>query len=86
MTGSPVVELNHAIAVAEVAGPTAGLALLNRLPLEQVHYLHATRAELLSRLGRSDDARAAYTRALDLVHDDAERRLLERKLQALSQP
>jgi RNA polymerase sigma-70 factor, ECF subfamily len=86
LTGSPVVELNRAIAVAEVAGPTAGLALLDRLPLEQVHYLHATRAELLSRLGRMDDARAAYTRALDLVHDDAERRLLERKLEALGRP
>jgi RNA polymerase sigma-70 factor (ECF subfamily) len=79
-TGSPVVELNRAIALAEARGPEVGLALVERLTLEDFHYLHATRAELLQRLGRSDEARAAYRRALALVHDDAERRLLERRL------
>ncbi len=82
-TGSPVVELNRAIAVAEAGGPEAGLAIADRLPLEDFHYLHATRAELLRRLDRTDEARAAYRNALALVHDDAERSLLERRLAAL---
>jgi RNA polymerase sigma-70 factor (ECF subfamily) len=80
VTGSPVVELNRAIAIAEERGPQAGLTLLERLALEDFHYLHATRGELLRRLGRSAEARAAYERALALVHDEAERRLLERRL------
>ena len=54
-----------------------------RLDLEGYHYLHATRADLLGRLGRTADARAAYDRALALVEDDAERRLLERRRAAL---
>ena len=83
LAGTPVVELNRAIAVAEAEGPEAGLRLLDALPLDDFHYLHAARAELLTRLGRVDDARGAYDRALELVHDDAERRLLERKLSAL---
>ncbi|MBS1870166.1 MAG: RNA polymerase subunit sigma-24 [Actinobacteria bacterium] len=83
LTGSPVVELNRAIAVAEAEGPAAGLALADALPLERFHYLHATRGELLGRLGRDAEARDAYRRALALVHDDAERRLLERRLAAL---
>jgi RNA polymerase sigma-70 factor (ECF subfamily) len=78
-TGSPVVELSRAVAVAEHAGPAAGLAIADRLGLDDYRYLHATRAELLARLGRADEARAAYDRALALVDDDAERRLLERK-------
>jgi RNA polymerase sigma-70 factor (ECF subfamily) len=80
LTESPVVELSRAVAVAESEGPEAGLAIVDRLDLADYHYLHATRAELLRRLGRVDDARAAYDRALALVHDDAERRLLERRL------
>jgi RNA polymerase sigma-70 factor, ECF subfamily len=79
MTGSPVVELSRAVAVAEHEGPAAGLEIVDRLALEDYRYLHATRAELLGRLGRTDEARDAYGRALALVHDDAERRLLERK-------
>ncbi|HEV3034458.1 MAG TPA: RNA polymerase sigma factor [Solirubrobacteraceae bacterium] len=82
-TGSPVVELNRAIAVAEAGGPEAGLAIADRLPLEDFHYLHATRAELLRRLGRTVEARAAYRNALALVPDDAERRLLERRVSEL---
>jgi RNA polymerase sigma-70 factor (ECF subfamily) len=83
LTGSPVVELNRAIAVAEVRGPEVGLEIVERLPLEEFHYLHATRGELLRRLGRMVEARDAYGRALTLVHDDAERRLLERRLAEL---
>jgi RNA polymerase sigma-70 factor (ECF subfamily) len=84
LTGSPVVELNRAIALAEAEGPDAGLEIVDRLPLEDFHYLHSTRGELLRRLGRTADARKAYRRALALVHDDAERRLLEQRLAKLS--
>jgi len=80
LTDSPVVELNRAVAVAEADGPAAGLALVDRLALEDYRYLHSTRAELLHRLGRTEEAREAYRRALALVHDDAERRLFERRL------
>jgi RNA polymerase sigma-70 factor, ECF subfamily len=83
LTRSPVVELNRAIAVAEEQGPQAGLRIIDALPLEDFHYLHATRGELLHRLGRIAEARTAYERALALVHDDAERRLLERRLAEL---
>lgn len=79
LTGSPVVELSRAVAVAEADGPQVGLAIAERIPLDDVHYLHATRAELLRRLGRIDEARAANARALALVRTDAERRLLERR-------
>jgi RNA polymerase sigma-70 factor, ECF subfamily len=78
-TGSQVVELNQAVAVAEAGDVEAALALVERLELDNYHYLHATRAELLRRLGRVEDARAAYHRALELVHSDAERRFLERR-------
>ena len=80
LTGSPVVELNRAVAVAEDQGPEAGLDIVDRLALDDYRYLHSTRGELLRRLGRMDEARDAYRRALTLVHDDAERRLLERRL------
>ena len=83
LTGSPVVELSRAVAVAEALGPQQGLEIVDRLALEDYHYLHSTRAELLRRLGRSVEARDAYRRALALVHDDAERRLLERRLAEL---
>ena len=84
LTGSPVVELNRAIAVAETDGPEAALAIVDHLDLGDYRYLHSTRAELLRRLGRTDEARDAYRRALALVHDDAERRLLERRLADLT--
>jgi RNA polymerase sigma-70 factor (ECF subfamily) len=85
LTGSPVVELNRAAAVAEAGDPEEALALIDRLEpaLPGYHYLHAARAELLRRLGRSADARAAYERALELVHSDAERTFLERRLAGL---
>jgi RNA polymerase sigma-70 factor (ECF subfamily) len=84
LTGSPVVELSRAVAVAEADGPEAGLRMIGGLPLEDYRYLHSTRGELLRRLGRTAEARDAYRRALALVHDDAERRLLERRLAELS--
>jgi RNA polymerase sigma-70 factor (ECF subfamily) len=83
LTGSPVVELNRAVAIAEAGDVEAALALVERLELDRYHYLHATRAELLRRLGRQGEARGAYDRALALVHSDAERRFLERRLAEL---
>ncbi len=84
LTESPVVELTRAVAVAEAHGPEAGLDIADGLALEDYRYFHATRGELLRRLDRADEARDAYERALELVHDDAERRLLERKLAELA--
>ena len=84
LTDSPVVELTRAVAVAEAQGPEAGLDIADGLALEDYRYFHATRGELLRRLDRADEARDAYERALELVHDDAERRLLERKLAELA--
>jgi RNA polymerase sigma-70 factor (ECF subfamily) len=86
LTGSSVVELNRAVAVAEVDGPAAGLAIVEGLDLEGYRYLHATRAELLRRLGRTDEALAALERAVALTDDEAERRLLERRLVELGRP
>jgi RNA polymerase sigma-70 factor, ECF subfamily len=83
LTDSPVVELSRAVAVAEADGTEAGLAIMDGLALDDYHYLHSTRGELLRRLGHTAEAREAYRRALALVHDDAERRLLERKLAEL---
>jgi RNA polymerase sigma-70 factor (ECF subfamily) len=83
VTDSPVVELSRAVAVAEAQGPQAGLDIVDGLSLEDYHYLHSARGELLQRLGRTAEARDAYRRALALVHDDAERRLLEQRLAEL---
>jgi RNA polymerase sigma-70 factor, ECF subfamily len=80
LTGSSVVELNQAVAIAEAGDAEAALAVVERLDLDEYHYLHATRAELLRRLDRLDEARAAYDRALELVHSDAERRFLMKRL------
>ncbi len=84
LTGSPVVELNRAIAIAEVDGPEAGLRIVDRLGLDDFRYLHSTRAELLLRLGRTDEAQGAYRRARNLTDDGAERRFLERRLTELA--
>jgi RNA polymerase sigma-70 factor, ECF subfamily len=83
VTGSPVVELNRAAAIAEAGDPEGALMLVDGLDLDHYHYLHATRAELLRRLDRVDDAAAAYGRALELVTSDAERRFLEQRLAEL---
>jgi RNA polymerase sigma-70 factor, ECF subfamily len=79
-TGSPVVELNRAAALAEAGEVEAALAAVDAIDLDSYHYLHATRAELLRRLGRVDAAREAYDRALELVHSDAERAFLEQRV------
>jgi RNA polymerase sigma-70 factor (ECF subfamily) len=83
LTGSPIVELSRAVAVAEADGPQEGLDMVDRLALDDYRYLHSTRGELLRRLGRTAEARDAYRRALALAHDDAERRQLERRLAEL---
>ena len=80
----PIVALNHAIAVAMAQGPDRGLVLVDELDasgeLSGYHLLHATRADLLRRLGRAAEARAAYLQALELTSSDAERRFLTRRL------
>lgn len=84
---SPVVELNRAVAVAMRDGPAAGLALVDRLlargDLNDYHWLHSARADLCRRLGRADDARAAYRQALALAKQEPERRFLEQRLREL---
>ena len=83
LTGSPVVELNRAVAIAEARGPQDALELVEHLELDGYHYFHATRADLLRRLGRTKEARGAYERALELAHTESERRFLEGRLAAL---
>jgi RNA polymerase sigma-70 factor, ECF subfamily len=82
-TGSPVVELNRAIAVAELDGPQAGLAVLDGLPLDHYRYYHSTRADLLRRAGRVAEARDAYTHALEQAQTEPERRFLQSRLAEL---
>jgi RNA polymerase sigma-70 factor (ECF subfamily) len=83
-TRSPVVELNRAVALAEVDGLEAGLRTIEGLGgLETYRYFHSARADLLRRLDRRAEARAAYQRALDLAHSEVERRFLERRVAEL---
>ncbi len=88
MTRSPVVELNRAVAVSMASGPEAGLAIVEALAaagsLDDYPYLHSTRADFLRRLGRREEAAAAYTRALELTANAPERAFLERRLRELS--
>jgi RNA polymerase sigma-70 factor (ECF subfamily) len=81
---SPIVSLNRAVAVAMVHGPQAGLALVDSLvatgELDRYHLLHAARADLLRRLGSSEQAARSYARALKLATNESERRFLERRL------
>jgi RNA polymerase sigma-70 factor (ECF subfamily) len=72
--------------VAEAEGPEAGLVIVRGLDLDDYPYRHAAEGELLSRLGRNGEARAAYARAIALTTDDAERRLLERRVAELEGP
>jgi RNA polymerase sigma-70 factor, ECF subfamily len=83
LSPTPVVALNRAIALAEVRGPAAALALLDDLDLDEYHLFHATRADLLRRLGRRNSAASAYARAADLATSDAERAFLAGRLAAL---
>jgi RNA polymerase sigma factor (sigma-70 family) len=83
LTGSPVVELNRAVAVAQAGDPAAALRAVNRLDLDRYLYFHSTRGELLRRLSRDDEARAAYRRALELATSTPERRFLTRRLEKL---
>jgi RNA polymerase sigma-70 factor (ECF subfamily) len=84
---SPVVELNHAVAVAMRDGPLAGLtlidAILSRGDLGNYHLAHSARADLCRRLGRTEEARASYERALGHTQQEPERRFLERRLTEL---
>ncbi|HUY76207.1 MAG TPA: sigma-70 family RNA polymerase sigma factor [Ktedonobacterales bacterium] len=88
MAPSPIIELNQAVAVAMADGPTHGLALLDRLQLDEAlshyHFYHAARADLLRRAGRLDEATASYTRALALCQNTIERRFLQRRLRELA--
>jgi RNA polymerase sigma-70 factor (ECF subfamily) len=81
LTPSPVVELNHAVAVAMAEGPQEGLELIDGIGgLDEYRHLHSARADLLRRLGRGDEAAEAYGRALELAPQPAERAFLERRL------
>ncbi len=84
LSGSPVVTMNRAIAVGELEGPEAGLALLDGLELGDYRYYHSTRADFLRRLGRDHEARAAYTRALELTQPGPEQRFLQKRLAGLA--
>jgi RNA polymerase sigma-70 factor (ECF subfamily) len=81
---SPIVRLNRAIAVAELDGPEVALAEVDGLPLGEYHAFHATRAELLRRLGRSRESRAAYDRAIELAGNTAETAYLSRRRDQLA--
>ncbi|MBA2954976.1 sigma-70 family RNA polymerase sigma factor [Nocardioides sp. MAH-18] len=81
---SPVVALNRAVAVAELDGPEVALAEVDRLDLTTYHAWHATRADLLRRLGRSDEARAAYDAAIETSGNTAERAYLARRRGSLA--
>jgi RNA polymerase sigma-70 factor, ECF subfamily len=84
LTGSPVVELNRAVAVAEAYGPHQALQIVDALELDDYRYLHSTRAELLRRLGRGDEASSEYAKALALSDTETERRYLQKRLDQLS--
>ena len=81
---SPVVALNRAVAVAEVDGPAAALALVDELDLDGYHLVHAARADLLARLGRVVESASAYERAESLATNAAEQRFLRERRAALS--
>jgi RNA polymerase sigma-70 factor (ECF subfamily) len=85
ITKSPVIELSRAVALAEAEGPQKGLELIDRLALGDYRYMHAARGELLRRLGRTEEARQAFSRALDQTSEGPERRLLQRRLGELQE-
>ena len=79
-------DVNRAIAVGEVDGPEAALEILDALDLDDYRYLHSTRADLLRRLGRDDEARLAYERALELTAEGPEQRFLSMRVAELPAP
>ena len=83
LTASPVVALNHAVAVAETGALAQALEMVEALELDGYRYMHSTRAELLRRLGRTADARVAYARAIEQAGTEPERRFLQRRLAEL---
>jgi RNA polymerase sigma-70 factor (ECF subfamily) len=83
ITGSAVVELNRAVAVAQAGAPGDALQIVDRLELGDYRYFESTRGELLRQLGRTEEARSAYERALSLAATEAERRFLKRRLAEL---
>jgi RNA polymerase sigma-70 factor, ECF subfamily len=83
---TPVVALNRAVAVAEVAGPGVALALVDALDLDSYYLFHAVRADLLRRLGRGAEAAQAYEAAIARTENAAERDFLQRSRQALARP
>ena len=83
LTPTPVVALNRAIAIAELGRVSEALALVDALPLSFYHLFHATRADLLRRVGRQQEALAAYDSALRLTANLAEVRFLEKRREAL---
>jgi RNA polymerase sigma-70 factor (ECF subfamily) len=86
LTNSPVVTLNRAVAIAETGAPEKALAMVEGLELDNYQYLHSTRAELLRRLGRAEEARAAYERALALASAEPEQRFLRQRIDGLTHP
>ena len=86
LTGSPVVALNEAAAIAEAGDAGAALALVETLELDSYPYMHSVRGELLSRLSRTEEALIAFERALELVTAEPERRMLERRAAELRSP
>jgi RNA polymerase sigma-70 factor, ECF subfamily len=80
---SPVAALNRAVAVAEVEGPSAALAVVDDLDLEDYHLFHAIRADLLRRLGRDTEAAVAYEAAIARAENEAERDFLRRRREVL---
>jgi RNA polymerase sigma-70 factor (ECF subfamily) len=84
LTGSPIVEMNRAVAIAETDGPVAALDVLDSLSLDDYRYYHSTRADFLRRAGRTTEARIAYARALELTQTDPERRFLEGRILELT--
>jgi RNA polymerase sigma factor (sigma-70 family) len=83
ITRSPVIELNRAVALAKAGSPRQALEVVERLDLGDYQYLHSTRGELLRRLGRREEARGAYRRALELSRSEPEKRFLARRIEEL---
>src|SRR5262249_32037277 len=80
LTHSPIVEMNRAVALAEIDGPEAALELIDQLPLDDYRYFHSTPAAFLRRLGRNAESRIAFGRALALTDNQLERRFLEARM------